>query len=213
MRPSFLKIVCLATSLFILTYNITSNAEDYHDRYRQLMMDYIRANNARGVSQLIYTRVNFNIPSRGTGLLGFLYPPTTPLIAAVLTGNKFIVDTLLEAKIDPNVRDEYGRLPLTLAIKQNKLEIAKSLTLKADLSLPDEHGDTPLIWAAEHAPHPGFIKILLDAGANPNAQNSEDGHTALMKAVWNHQYSKIIVEMLLKAGANLILKMLMVKQH
>lgn len=200
MQPSSLKIVCLAIFLFILIYDITSHADDYYERQKQLLMDYINSNDAKGVSRLVYTGVDLNMPSRGSRWIDFLHHPTTPLIAAVLVGNRFIVDTLLEAKADPNVRDESGRLPLTLAIKQNKPEIAKKLAVKTDLGLVDEHGDTPLIWAAEHAPDPLFIKILLDAGADPNAQNSKNGDTALIKASSNDDAD--IIRILLKARAD-----------
>ena len=198
--PSFyLKIVCFITFLFVVTYNTTSNADDEHNR--RLLIDHIKGNNISEVNRLINTEVDLNAATRGTGLFAFSSAAHTPLTTAILWGRELIIDMLLEAGADPNIHDEYDRLPLMWAIKENKFHIAKILVARTNLNLPDEHGDTPLMWAAANAPYPRFIKILLEAGADPNTQNSKDGKTALMKAIDN-VHSEMIVKILLKAEAD-----------
>jgi len=112
------------------------------------------------------------------------------------------VRTLLARGADPNVKNEYGDMPLYHAVKPYKSE-SESEVLKALLeggANPNErgeNGDTALekaiLWEKPEA-----LNALLDGGANPN-ERCENGDTPLARAV---KYSKTeIVDVLLAGGA------------
>jgi ankyrin repeat protein len=67
-----------------------------------------------------------------------------------------------------------------------------------DLNAPDADGATPLAWAA-HLDRPELARLLLGAGADPNAANHY-GVTPLSLACTNR--SERMVEVLLAAGAD-----------
>eukprot|EP01017_Pseudomicrothorax_dubius_P022728 TRINITY_DN2455_c0_g1_i2.p1 TRINITY_DN2455_c0_g1~~TRINITY_DN2455_c0_g1_i2.p1 ORF type:complete len:387 (-),score=133.21 TRINITY_DN2455_c0_g1_i2:61-1173(-) len=76
---------------------------------------------------------------------------------------------------DPNVLDEDGYSPLTLAIQQNFVEAVKLLvTHKADVNKVLPNGKVPLHYAVQ-ANTTSIIKLLLDNGADPNLKSEEDG--------------------------------------
>ena len=72
------------------------------------------------------------------------------------------------------------------------------MLLAADCSvdLPANNGVTPLMDAAQ-SNHAGTVKLLLEAGADKNAQDVE-GETALSTAAENG--CEAVVEVLLAAG-------------
>ena len=97
---------------------------------------------------------------------------------------------------------------LVNAISNNDLEEVKSLIRGgAYINISSDNGTTPLIWAVMNNTESGdIVKLLLDEGADVNAQRVSDGYTALMyavKLVQSRQEDRAkIVEMLLKAGAD-----------
>lgn len=72
-------------------------------------------------------------------------------------------------------------------------------SLSLSLDIPDEKGRTPLMLACADG-NEEITKILLTAGANPNARGL-DGWTALKAAAWNRRPA--CVKLLLSAGARL----------
>ena len=83
--------------------------------------------------------------------------------------------------------------------------VKRSLELRAELESKNSEGETPLIVAAWYG-SPEIVSMLLDGGANINAQDN-NGYTAIAKAaslgVGRHYE---IVEILIQACANLNLK-------
>ncbi|XP_047488056.1 kinase D-interacting substrate of 220 kDa-like [Penaeus chinensis] len=70
----------------------------------------------------------------------------------------------------------------------------------AFVNLRDENGWTPLIWAARNN-HSDVVKVLLEAGADPNIENWNFGDDPLGWAAYNGHPT--IVQDLLNAGADI----------
>ena len=73
----------------------------------------------------------------------------TPLMAAVVKGNKEIVEVLLDNKANPNLTDANGTTALIYAVQFNYISIVKLLLdFKADKSKIDDKGKTAFEYAA-----------------------------------------------------------------
>ena len=94
---------------------------------------------------------------------------TTPLIAAALAGDVREVRSLLERGANVKARDNFHRTPLIAAAAN---------------------------WSGCD---PDLVKLLLDHGADVNAQN-RGGWTALAEAVWKGYVD--VVALLLSRGAS-----------
>ncbi|TAA41580.1 ankyrin repeat domain-containing protein [Pseudoxanthomonas winnipegensis] len=77
-----------------------------------------------------------------------------------------------------NINESAGaseHAPLSYAaIKGTAFTVALMLMHGADVHHADKDGWTPLHWAMFHrvaVPHPARVRVLLEAGANPNAMN------------------------------------------
>ena len=124
----------------------------------------------------------------------------TPLSCAVL-GHKDIAAALLEARANPDLKDQQGRTPLHRAwafrLPGYEEEIKLLLANHADANSQDRSGRTVLSYAAE-ASNTDIAAALLDAKADPNLKD-QNGQTPLFYAVQGH---KEMVELLLAKGAN-----------
>ena len=101
----------------------------------------------------------------------------TALHYAAGTGESEPVRALLEAKADPNVRDEYkGQTPLQLAVQADSPKAVKLLLeAKADPNVPDYEGGTALHYAASNR-NPAIARQLIAGGGDPNRADVQ-GHT------------------------------------
>jgi hypothetical protein len=80
-------------------------------------------------------------------------------------------------------------------------EVKKAIESGAPLEARDEqYGGTPLMWAAAQNKDPGAISVLLSAGANVNARDSNDG-TALLWAAGANRDQEVL-SLLIAAGAD-----------
>jgi ankyrin repeat protein len=86
-----------------------------------------------------------------------------------------------------------------LAMKGTPQRVQAAIAQGADINAIS-HLDymTPLILAASHNPNPDVVTVLVNAGANVNAQDIS-GRTALMYAA--KLFKPEVITMLLKAGA------------
>ncbi len=83
--------------------------------------------------------------------------------------------------------------PLFEQIRQgDRKSIAQRLRDRACLNLRDEDGNTPLIQAAFYL-DARVLAWFLNAGADPNAAN-DAGVTALMKAVWDVDKTRLLLQ-------------------
>lgn len=125
-----------------------------------------------------------NLPETFIGLSeSALYAKVEEIIAAG-TVNKVNID---------------GDTPLILALYKGKIDlIGKLLKSGADPNQSDIHGNSPLMICILAENGPEIVKLLLDAGANPNFQR-KDGKT-VMHLAYMLKNSEII-DILLKSGA------------
>ncbi len=112
------------------------------------------------------------------------------------------VKAQIDMGADVNVRDDYQKTPLHIAIENNHADIVKIL-LKAGAGnniKVDRYGNSLLYWAVwqEDAE---LLKILLDAGAPINLQDNKYGLSPLHRA--SASGSQEMVQMLLEAGADI----------
>jgi ankyrin repeat protein len=142
------------------------------------------------------------------------------------------IKLLLAAKANPNVRMhsstetrtvftnqwlfEEGATPFLRAAQSGDIVLMKLLLEHgADPSIPTDHKVTPLMVASgigwvegvtyEWSPEQTLeaVKMLLDLGADPNAQDELDGRTALMGAA--HKGRNDVIKVLVDHGADLSL--------
>jgi uncharacterized protein len=124
----------------------------------------------------------------------------TPLIYAARTGSIDAARVLLDAGADVNQVTRYGWSPLLAATQNRNYQLGLFLIERgADANLANKGGWTPLYIATDNrnleggdyptrAPdmdHLEFIKLLLDAGANVNAQVTESTET---RTVFTNQW-------------------------
>jgi uncharacterized protein len=140
------------------------------------------------------------------------------------------IQLLLAAKANPNLRMrsstetrtvfthqwlfEEGATPFLRAAQSSDVVLMKMLLAKgADAAIPTDHGITPLMVASGIGWVEGVtyewsrpanletVKLLLQLGADANAQERLDGRTALMGAA--HKGRNEIVQVLVDGGAQL----------
>lgn len=123
--------------------------------------------------------------------------------------NQAILAALLECGGNANIRNRLGDTPLSLAAEWHDLSTVELLLRHgADPNYPGEDGVTALMAAvlfdSNPEPNHDVIRALLDAGANVNAQEPEEGNTALMYAVGNGSID--LIRLVLDNGANVNLR-------
>ncbi len=123
------------------------------------------------------------------------------------------IKKLIAAGADVNMRGHDGKTILVRTIQhdhglnQSHPDIAHILLdAGADPNIPDRTSSTALILATVGPANLAYTRMLIDAGANVNAQN-DMGTTPLMSAVYDdlnavYDDSPAIVHLLLDAGAD-----------
>lgn len=146
---------------------------------------------------------------------------TPPLVEAAQTGDLALLDRLLDAGANLNAGNDVGYTPLHVAAKRGReAVVVLLLEAGANPNAEDNDGKTPLHWAAncnaardyegkaapsrllpddEERGFKGIVTLLLDAGADPNAQDG-NGETPLHDAA--RVGSNANARLLLDAGAD-----------
>jgi uncharacterized protein len=124
----------------------------------------------------------------------------TPLVYAARAGSIESARVLLDAGADVNQLTRYGWSALLAATQNRNYQLGKFLIERgADVNLANKGGWTPLYLATDNRnleggdyptrspdmDHLEFIKLLLDAGADPNAQLTESTET---RTVFTNQW-------------------------
>lgn len=108
-----------------------------------------------------------------------------------------VVDALLAANANLEVRDGAGKTPLTVAAESGRADVVKKLlAAKADVNTRDQIQGSPLLWAAGLG-NPETVQVLLEAGADPSVVDV-NGLTPLLWAAGIGDPRT--VELLLKTG-------------
>ncbi len=117
---------------------------------------------------------------------------------------------LISNGADINAVGPFGITPLMCADLDNPSLVSYLVQRGANVSARNDQGRTPLIIAAADL-HCAAAQILLENGANPNAQD-KDGQSALMEAITSNSLPSetkqkyLTVVTLLKKGADVRLK-------
>jgi len=125
----------------------------------------------------------------------------TALHAAAEKGNLEIVELLIGQGADVNLKDIHGRVPMFVALVEDRPEVARRLAeAETDASICAADGST-LVMAAVRAGDVELVRWALDHGADVNAARPTKNHaTALMMAAG---YGNLeIVNLLLARGAD-----------
>jgi ankyrin repeat protein len=122
----------------------------------------------------------------------------TLLFLAANTGRDDFARDLIAAGSNPTFTRAGADTSLMVAAWNCKLDVARTLlSHSASVNAANIKGETALMYASQTCHDGQMVKLLLQAGANPNAKTPDD-FTTLMWAAGNPQNS----EELLKAGAD-----------
>ena len=122
----------------------------------------------------------------------------TPLHYASVRGHPSIVKSLLDAGVDVNRQDQYGRSPIQLAAMQGHLPTVRAiLAYGANVNVKDRWGKSPL-YSAEIGGYYKIAVLLLQHGAIPTPDDSYL-HPVLCAAA-AYGYSEVVLK-LIQAGA------------
>jgi ankyrin repeat protein len=75
-----------------------------------------------------------------------------------------VITVLLKNRHDPDIKDTWGRTPLSCGAENGHEAVVKQVLDKgAELESKDRDGRTPLRWAAAYG-HEAVVKLLLEKG-------------------------------------------------
>jgi uncharacterized protein len=94
-------------------------------------------------------------------------------------------------RIDINLQDRQGNTPLLIAVEAGWVEgVAQLIRRKANVNLANSAGETPLIRAVL-IHDADLVRMLLDAGANPDKADFHAGLSAREYAARDTRYTQI----------------------
>src|SRR5437870_9198790 len=138
------------------------------------LIDAVKSRDRAAVRSLIEKHVDVNA-AQPDG--------TTALAWAANRDDLETADVLIRAGANVNAANDYGVTALSLACTNRSAPmVEKLLKAGADPNAAQWTGETPLIVCARTG-NVETVKWLLSHGADPNAKETQQGHTALMRAV------------------------------
>jgi ankyrin repeat protein len=155
------------------------------------LVDAVKNRDGAGVRALMQQRVNVNA-AQPDG--------TTALAWAANRDDLETAGLLIRAGAKVNVANDYGVTPLSLACtNRNAAMVKRLLNAGADPNAAMWTGETPLIVCARTG-NVETVKLLLTHGADLNAKETQQGQTALMRAVGEKHPE--VVQALVERGAD-----------
>ena len=172
------------TPLYIATDNRNIEGGDYPTRKPDMdHLDYIKRLFASGANPNL--RMHSDTETRTVFTHQWLNEEgATPFLRAAQSGDMVLLKLLLEHGADPKIATDHGVTPLMVA---SGIGWVEGVTYEWS---PQQTYDT--------------VKMLLDMGADVNAQDSLDGRVALMGAA--HKGRDDVVQLLVDRGADLSLR-------
>jgi ankyrin repeat protein len=132
----------------------------------------------------------------------------SPLHWAARGNNVEVASLLMSRGESVSLTNSNGETPLFWAVANGKVKAAELLLKNgAEVNARNAFGGTPLLTAARNTDLPELMKLLIEAGANVNAMDSQ-GENALHKLAWfgypqnNVQTARILLD----AGADITVK-------
>lgn len=167
--------------LYIATDNRNIEGGDYPTRRPDMdHLDYIKRLLAAGANPNL--RMRSSTETRTVFTHQWLFEEgATPFLRAAQSGDVVLMKLLLEHKADPSIPTEHKVTPLMVA---SGIGWVEGVTYE---------------WSPETTYE--AVKLLLDLGADVNAQDVLDGRTALMGAA--HKGRSDVVKLLVERGADL----------
>jgi uncharacterized protein len=167
--------------LYLATDNRNIEAGDYPTRKPDMdHLDYIKRLLAAGANPNL--RMHSSTETRTVFTHQWLYEEgATPFLRAAQSGDVVLMKLLLEHGADPSIATDHKVTPLMVA---SGIGWVEGVTYE---------------WSPQAAYD--TVKLLLDLGADVNAQDTLDGRTALMGAA--HKGRNDVVELLVQQGADL----------
>jgi hypothetical protein len=124
----------------------------------------------------------------------------TGLHLAAFFGVQEALNSLLEYLHTLDLRDSYGRTPLSWAAENGRETVVTLLLDKgANFESKDNDGRTPLSWAAELRDE-AVVTLLLDKGADLESEDNDGRAPLLLAAEVGHE---AVATLLLDKGANI----------
>ena len=129
------------------------------------------------------------------------------LVIRVAEQNLTKIKELINQGYDLNAPyNEYGWTPFTLAVSK-KFQVSfinELIKLGGNVNQPIKDGRTPLILSCLSRKYPNVLKLLIQYGADINAQD-ENGYTALMYILTLNKASekREFIKTLIEGGADL----------
>ena len=99
---------------------------------------------------------------------------TSPISEACLNGSTAMVQLLLQHRANPNLAIATGETPLMTCARTGNADAVRRLIeggAAIDAKEPSQN-QTAMMWAAAEK-HPGVVKALIDAHADPNARTKQ----------------------------------------
>lgn len=142
-------------------------------------------------------------------LLSYDHDGQTPLTLALRNNDADMVDALLqaykEAKVDINTKDKNGYTALHTAVTSDDHILVRVLRWEGiDVDVENADKNRPLHYFCQKFKSPNCaepFQLFVDKGGNMNAQNN-NGETPLHKAIFNNSVRLMMVNLLLKNGAD-----------
>ena len=125
----------------------------------------------------------------------------TALHLASERGYQEIVKLVLAHGVNVNKADRSGCTPLLLASRERHCEVVQLLLDRvAKVDVPDDHGRTALCYVSKLGDD-AMARILLNAGASPNAVDDEDGWAPIHHAASRGNFETL--NLLVAEGADI----------